>query len=86
VISRERLTIGSIRPELLDRTIIWNHSHFERLVADYIDHHNQHRPHRSLHQRSPAAASPPSPTPPTTIAVQRTTRPDGLINNHQNAA
>jgi transposase InsO family protein len=37
--------IGSIRRELLDRTIIWNHRQLERLVRDYIDHFNQHRPH-----------------------------------------
>jgi len=36
--------IGSIRRELLDRTIIWNRQQLERLVIDYIAHHNQHRP------------------------------------------
>ena len=29
--------IGSIRRELLDRTIIWNRRQLERLVADYVD-------------------------------------------------
>ena len=42
--------IGSIRRELLDRTIIWNRQQLERLVVDYITHHNQHRPHQSHHQ------------------------------------
>ena len=45
--------IGSIRRELLDRTIIWNQRQLERLVIDYIEHYNQHRPHRSLQQRPP---------------------------------
>ena len=45
--------IGSIRRELLDRTIIWNQRQLERLVSDYIDHYNQHRPHQSLDQRPP---------------------------------
>ncbi|MCP4961665.1 MAG: transposase, partial [Actinomycetia bacterium] len=40
--------IGSIRRELLDRTIISNRRHLERLAIDYIAHYNQHRPHRSL--------------------------------------
>ena len=40
--------IGSIRRELLDRTIIWNRRQLERLAVDYIAHYNQHRPHRSL--------------------------------------
>ena len=31
--------IGSIRRELLDRTIIWNRQQLERLVIDYIDHY-----------------------------------------------
>jgi putative transposase len=32
--------IGSIRRELLDRTIIWNRRQLERLVVDYIGHYN----------------------------------------------
>ncbi|MDH5522289.1 MAG: integrase core domain-containing protein, partial [Acidimicrobiia bacterium] len=50
--------IGSIRRELLDRTIIWNHRQLERLVTDYIAHYNQHRPHRSLQQRPPEVTRP----------------------------
>jgi transposase InsO family protein len=36
--------IGTLRRELLDRTIIWNQRQLERLVVDYIDHYNTHRP------------------------------------------
>jgi putative transposase len=43
--------IGSIRRELLDRNIIWNQRQLERLVIDYVEHYNEHRPHRSLGQR-----------------------------------
>jgi putative transposase len=43
-------SIGTLLRELLDRTIIWNQ---HRLVTDYIDHYNTHRPHRSLDQRPP---------------------------------
>ena len=32
--------IGTLRRELLDRTIIWNRRKLERLVVDYIDHYN----------------------------------------------
>ena len=39
--------IGSIRRELLHRTIIWNQHQPRRLVIDYIGHYNEHRPHRS---------------------------------------
>ncbi|MDE0603983.1 MAG: integrase core domain-containing protein [bacterium] len=78
--------IGSIRRELLDRTIIWNHRQLERLVSDYIEHYNQHRTHRSLSQRPPTPNADPPLTPPATVTVQRTTRCDGLINKYRNAA
>ena len=32
--------IGTLRRELLDRTIIWNRRQLERFVVDYIDHYN----------------------------------------------
>ena len=32
--------IGSLRREVLDRTIIWNQRQLERLVIDYITHYN----------------------------------------------
>jgi transposase InsO family protein len=50
--------IGTIRRELLDRTLVWNQRQLEQLVADYISHCNEHRPHRSLDQRPPLAAVP----------------------------
>ncbi|MDG2113695.1 MAG: integrase core domain-containing protein [Actinomycetota bacterium] len=78
--------IGSIRRELLDRTIIWNQRQLERLVRDYIAHHNQHRPHQSLDQRPPAPIDEPPNTPPATVTVRRTSRCDGLIHEYRNAA
>jgi transposase InsO family protein len=78
--------IGSIRRELLDRTIIWNQKQLQRLVIDYIDHHNTHRPHQSLQQRPPAPTGAPPEAPPVTISVLRTSRCDGLIHEYENAA
>ncbi len=78
--------IGSIRRELLDRTIIWNRRQLERLVTVYIDHYNDHRPHRSLKQRPPTPTAYPRLTPPTPVAALRITRCDGLINEYRNAA
>ncbi|QBI20768.1 integrase [Egibacter rhizosphaerae] len=51
--------IQSLRRELLDRTLVWNQRQLQRLVSDYIDHYNGHRPHRSLQQRPP---NPPEPS------------------------
>ena len=78
--------IGSIRRELLDRTIIWNRRQLERLVVDYIAHHNDHRPHQSLQQRPPTPTGNAPEGPPATVRVLRTTRCDGLINEYRNAA
>ena len=41
--------IGGCRRELLDRTLTWNQAHLLRILRDCETHHNQHRPHRSLH-------------------------------------
>ncbi len=78
--------IGSIRRELLDRSIVWNHRQLERLVVDYIEHYNQHRPHQSLGQRPPTPDHGPPETPGATLTVLRTSRCNGLIHEYRNAA
>jgi transposase InsO family protein len=78
--------IGSIRRELLDRTIIWNQRQVERLVTDYVTHYNTHRPHRSLEQTPPTPTDEPSTATPTNDTALRATRCDGLINEYRNAA
>ena len=77
--------IGTLRRELLDRTIIWNRRQLNNLVVDYIDHYNTHRPHRSLDQRPPVATDPPD-QPDRHLQVLRTARCNGLINEYRNAA
>ncbi len=77
--------IGSIRRELLDR-IIWNQHQLQRLVVDYIDHYNEHRPHRSLDQRAPLAAEAPPPAGQRHLQVVKSTQCDGLINEYRNAS
>ena len=77
--------IGTLRRELLDRTIIWNRRQLNKLVVDYIDHYNTHRPHRSLDQRPPVATDP-ADQPDRHLQVVKTARCDGLINEYRNAA
>ena len=77
--------IGSLRRELLDRTIIWNQHQLQRLVIDYIAHYNAHRPHRSLNQRPPAPTKPPNANG-QQLRIVRTTRCGGLINEYRRAA
>ena len=45
--------IGGCRRELLDRTLVWNQDHLQQILRQYETHHNQHRPHRSLHAAAP---------------------------------
>ena len=76
--------VRSVRHELLDRTIIWNERQLRALLADYVAHYNQHRPHRSLGQRAPAGddvavIGPAEP-------IQRHATCGGLINEYRTAA
>jgi transposase InsO family protein len=70
--------VGSLRRELLDRTLIWNRRQLHRLFDEYIRHYNVHRPHRALNQQ------PPRPTAATPIFRPRHTRhrPQSLRRTH----
>lgn len=79
--------IGTLRREPLDRTLVWNRRQLERIVTDYIDHYNEHRPHRSLSQHPRDHADVPATPPPRSeVAVLRSSRCDGLIHEYRNAA
>ena len=78
--------IGTLRHELLDRTLIWNQAQLERIVVDYIDHYNEHRPHRSLDQHSPCPAVPSPIRSNGPLQASRSSRCDGLIHEYRNAA
>lgn len=76
--------IPTLRPELLDRTIIWNERQLRALLDEYIAHYNGHRPHRSLDQRPPAGGT--TGTHGANGTVRRTTVCGGLINEYHHAA
>jgi putative transposase len=76
--------VGTVRRELCDRTLIWNHRQLQQLLDAYVKHYNTHRPHRSLHQRAPND---------TKVVEYRAGRPTrqhstcgGLINEYRQAA
>jgi transposase InsO family protein len=77
--------VRTVRHELLDRTLIWNQRQLERLLNEFIEHYNQHRPHRSLNQRAPVDTDQAS-----VIdlgqPIQHTTTCAGLINEYRPAA
>jgi putative transposase len=73
--------IGGCRRELLDRTLVWNQAHLRRILRDYEAHHNQHRPHRSLHSAAPLKPLP-EPVGLARYRVRRQARVGGLINEY----
>jgi putative transposase len=75
--------VGSVRRELLDRTLVWNRPQLEQLLREYVEHYNTHRPHRTLGQRVPdnpeVAYRPGRP-------IRRHPSCAGLINQYRQAA
>jgi hypothetical protein len=51
--------IGTVRRELLDRILIINRRHLMAVLAEYVAHFNDHRPHRALSQAAPLRSLPP---------------------------
>lgn len=79
--------IGTVRRECLDRLLIMNRPHLEQVLTLYIRHYNEHRPHRSLHQRPPTQEPPQGSE--TGDAHHRVRRRDvlgGLIHEYKTAA
>ena len=70
----------------MDRTIIWNERQLRRLLTDYIDHYNSHRPHRALDQHAPDDAAGEVIEPPFGRTVERRSTCAGLINEYRTAA
>ncbi len=80
--------IGTLRRECLDRMLILGRRHLEDVLAEYVEHYNSLRPHRSLAQRAPATLD-------MTAAligdvdlarVRRTDRLGGLIHEYRMVA
>ena len=54
--------IGTLRRELLDRTLIINEHHLALLLREYVTPCNVHRPHQSRRQRPRTSKRSPSVT------------------------
>ena len=82
--------VGSIRRECLDRLLILGRRHIQHLLAAYVAHYNEHRPHRALQQRPPLRVAPPTDEPTSeVIELDRVCRRDllgGLIHEYGLAA
>jgi transposase InsO family protein len=77
--------VGTVRRELLDRTLIFGRRHLQTVMIDYVDHCNAHRPHRSVGQAPPIGPA----QPPVALAgrrVARRGRLGGLVGEYSQAA
>ena len=83
----ERL-IGTLRRELLDRTLILNQAHLRAVLAEYQEHYNTARPHQGIGQRVPDPGLAPrvTATDPGTCQIRRKPVLSGLINEYERAA
>ena len=57
--ARAERWVGSVRCECLDRIPDPRSPHLQHVIGMYALHYNEHRPHRSLGQRSPCTDPPP---------------------------
>jgi len=83
----ERL-IGTLRRELLDRTLILNKAHLRAILAEYQEHYNTARPHQGIDQRVPNLGPAPRVTAADlgTCQIRRKPVLNGLINEYERAA
>jgi putative transposase len=77
--------IGTVRRELLDRMLIVNRRHLQTVLAEYVAHFNDHRPHRALGQAAPLRPLP-QPAPPSDLHLRRRDRLGGLIHEYAQVA
>ena|SRR5487761_795153 len=84
----ERL-VGTLRRELLDRTLILGEAHLRTVLAEYQAHYNTARPHQGIAQHVPADERDAHPAPVTDIdtwQIRRKPVLNGLINEYTRAA
>jgi putative transposase len=63
--------------------LIFHRRHLEAVLAEYIEHYNQHRPHRSLERTAPLSISPPPAACPDAGQLRRAERLGGLLHEYE---
>jgi putative transposase len=76
--------VGTLRRECLDHLLIYSEGHLRRVLAEYAQHYNEHRPHQSREQRPPLH-EPGQPIDITARIVRRQVV-HGLISEYRRAA
>jgi len=75
---------GTLRRECLDHLLIYGERHLRRVLAEYAQHYNEHRPHQSREQRPPLHQ--PSQPIDITARIKRRQIIHGLISEYRRAA
>jgi transposase InsO family protein len=78
--------IGTLRRELLDRTLILGERHLALMLREYLIHYNRHRPHQSRQQRPPDIETQPVRNIAGLRSIRRKPVVTGLINEYHHAA
>jgi transposase InsO family protein len=78
--------IGTLRRELLDRTLILGEGHLALLLREYLRHYNAHRPHQSRQQRPPDMEAHSAQEVADLQSVRRKPVVAGVINEYHHAA
>lgn len=80
--------VGTLRRECLDHVFIFNERHLQKVLDEFVDYYNRHRPHRSLDYQSPYPVSviplPASTGPPARVIAEPVL--GGLHHIYRNAA
>jgi transposase InsO family protein len=77
---------GTLRRELLDRTLIVGERHLALVLREYVNHYNGHRPHQSRQQWPPDTEAQPVRNVADLQSVRRRPVVSGMINEYHHAA
>ena len=78
--------IGTLRREMLDRTLILGERHLDLVLRGYLIHYNRHGPHQSRQQQPPDVETQPDRDVTDLRSVRRRPVVAGLINEYHHAA
>jgi len=76
--------VGTPRRECLDHVLVYGEQHLRRILAEYAQHYNHHRPHQSREQRPPLHE--PGQAIDVTARIKRRQAVEGLISEYRRAA
>src|SRR5262245_33683520 len=81
--------VRTCRPELLDRTLIWNQRNLLHALGQFEIFYNEHRPHQGIANARPLAPLPDPITDPHRLAhlnIHRRDRLTGILHEYEHAA